>query len=583
MSQLPPPRFGSDVMVDRLIEQEIPYVALNPGASFRGLHDSLVNRPGAPEMITCPHEKLAVNMAHGYAKATGRPMVAVLHDTVGLLHGALGIFSAFLDRAPVMVLGGAGPMNTARRRPQIDWIHTSNIQGNAVRDFTKWDDQPASIAAVPEALARARRVALSEPAGPVYVALDADLQEREVGDEVIPHFDLSRVGPASPIGADEATLRAVVRALLEARRPVIVAGFAGRDPAAFDQIPELAELLGAGMIETNIRLNMPNRHRLNVTGTEALAEADVVLLLDVKDRSKPLNNVEQISRRILPLTAPDARVIDIGFNDLQVTAWIQDYGALQETDLQLTADTRAVLPQLLERLRAELGGEDEARQAERERRRRELSNLHDQRWSSWAEQAARAADEQPVAPSQLAAAVWPAIRDHDWVLTAGTGSDWAPKLWDFDRAYRHPGKSLGTATQVGISMGVALANRGSDRLVVDLQPDGDLMFDAGSLWIASAHRIPMLVVMFNNRAYYNDWEHQIRLAKARGTDLERAHIGVNINSPAPDFAQLARSFGWHAEGPITDPSKVTEAVARAAQVALEQRQPALVDVVCQFR
>jgi benzoylformate decarboxylase/acetolactate synthase-1/2/3 large subunit len=308
-----------------------------------------------------------------------------------------------------------------------------------------------------------------------------------------------------------------------------------------------------------------------------------VLLLDVKDRSKPLNNVEQISRRILPLTAPDARVIDIGFNDLQVTAWIQDYGALQETDLQLTADTRAVLPQLLERLRAELGGEDEARQAERERRRRELSDLHDQRWSSWAEQAARAADEQPVAPSQLAAAVWPAIRDHDWVLTAGTGSDWAPKLWDFDRAYRHPGKSLGTATQVGISMGVALANRGSDRLVVDLQPDGDLMFDAGSLWIASAHRIPMLVVMFNNRAYYNDWEHQIRLAKARGTDLERAHIGVNINSPAPDFAQLARSFGWHAEGPITDPSKVTEAVARAAQVALEQRQPALVDVVCQFR
>ena len=583
MSQLPPPRFGSDVMVDRLIEQEIPYVALNPGASFRGLHDSLVNRPGAPEMITCPHEKLAVNMAHGYAKATGRPMVAVLHDTVGLLHGALGIFSAFLDRAPVMVLGGAGPMNTARRRPQIDWIHTSNIQGNAVRVFTKWDDQPASIAAVPEALARARRVALSEPAGPVYVALDADLQEREVGDEVIPHFDLSRVGPASPIGADEATLRAVVRALLEARRPVIVAGFAGRDPAAFDQIPELAELLGAGMIETNIRLNMPNRHRLNVTGTEALAEADVVLLLDVKDRSKPLNNVEQISRRILPLTAPDARVIDIGFNDLQVTAWIQDYGALQETDLQLTADTRAVLPQLLERLRAELGGEDEARQAERERRRRELSDLHDQRWSSWAEQAARAADEQPVAPSQLAAAVWPAIRDHDWVLTAGTGSDWAPKLWDFDRAYRHPGKSLGTATQVGISMGVALANRGSDRLVVDLQPDGDLMFDAGSLWIASAHRIPMLVVMFNNRAYYNDWEHQIRLAKARGTDLERAHIGVNINSPAPDFAQLARSFGWHAEGPVTDPSKVTEAVARAAQVALEQRQPALVDVVCQFR
>ncbi|HET7636148.1 MAG TPA: thiamine pyrophosphate-binding protein [Candidatus Limnocylindria bacterium] len=583
MSDRPQPRYGSDLMVDLLIEQEIPYVALNPGASFRGLHDSLVNRPGAPEMITCPHEKLAVNMAHGYAKATGKPMVAILHDTVGLLHGTLGIFTAFLDRAPVIVLGGAGPMNTARRRPQIDWVHTSNIQGNAVRDFTKWDDQPVALAAMPEAFARARRVALTQPTGPVYVALDADLQEREIGDEVIPHFDQSRVGPGSPIGADEATLRRVVETLVAAQRPVIIAGFAGRDPAAFTQIPELAELLGAGMIETNHRLNMPNRHRLNVTGTDALGDADVVLLLDVKDRSKPLNDVEQISRRILPKNAPDARIIDIGFNDLQVTAWIQDYGQLQETDIQLTADTSAVLPQLIERVRAAVADEGEQRAEEREQRRRQLAELHDQRWSSWAEQAAKAADERPVAPSQLAAAVWPAIRDHDWVLTAGTGSDWAPKLWDFDRPYRHPGKSLGTATQVGISMGVALANKGSGRLVVDLQPDGDLMFDAGSLWIASAHRIPMLVVMFNNRAYYNDWEHQIRLAKARGTDLAKAHIGVNINGPAPDFANLARSFGWHAEGPIEDPSEVTEAVARGAQIALEQERPVLVDVVCQFR
>jgi benzoylformate decarboxylase/acetolactate synthase-1/2/3 large subunit len=583
MAQQPPPRFGSDVMVDQLIAQEIPYVTLNPGASFRGLHDSIVNREGAPEMITCNHEKLAVNMAHGYAKATGKPLAAILHDTVGLLHGALGIFTAYLDRAPVIVLGGAGPMNTARRRPQIDWVHTSNIQGNAVRDFTKWDDQPVALAAIPEAFARARRVALTQPSGPVYVALDADLQEREVGDEVIPQFDLSRVGPGSPIGADEATLAAVVEALAGARRPVIIAGFAGRDPKAFSQIPELAELLGAGMIETNHRLNMPNRHPLNLTGTDALAEADVVLLLDVKDRSKPLNDVEQVSRNVVPLTARDARIIDIGFNDLHVSAWIQDYGQLQETDIQLTADTSAVLPQLISRVRAALEGEGAERKDERERRRQQLREMHDKRWAAWAQKAQDAAEERPVAPSELAAATWEAVREHDWVLTAGTANDWALKLWDFDQPYRHAGKSLGTATQVGISLGVALANKGSDRLVVDLQPDGDLMFDAGALWIAAAHRIPMLVVMFNNRAYYNDWEHQIRLAKARGTDLGKAHIGVNIDGPAPDFTQLARSFGWHAEGPITDPSDVTAAVARGAQVALERRQPALVDVVCQFR
>jgi benzoylformate decarboxylase/acetolactate synthase-1/2/3 large subunit len=175
------------------------------------------------------------------------------------------------------------------------------------------------------------------------------------------------------------------------------------------------------------------------------------------------------------------------------------------------------------------------------------------------------------------------VGQHDWVLTAGTADDWALRLWDFDRPWRHPGRSLGTATQVGISLGVALAHRGTGRLVVDLQPDGDLLFDAAALWVASAHRLPMLVVMYNNRAYYNDWEHQIRMAKARGSDPERAHIGVSIEDPAPDFAQLARSFGWHAEGPIEDPEAIRAAVARAAAVVLEEGRPALVDVVCAHR
>jgi benzoylformate decarboxylase/acetolactate synthase-1/2/3 large subunit len=187
----------------------------------------------------------------------------------------------------------------------------------------------------------------------------------------------------------------------------------------------------------------------------------------------------------------------------------------------------------------------------------------------------------PVSTSHLAHEVWEAVREHDWVLTAGTASGWAPKVWDFDRPYRHPGASLGTATQIGISLGVALAHRETDRLVVDLQPDGDLMFDLGALWIAAYHRIPLLVVMFNNRAYYNDWEHQERIAHARGTDPRRAYIGMEIDKPAPDFAGVARSLGWHGEGPIDDPEQVQAAVRRAADVVAAERRPALVDVVCQ--
>ena len=167
------------------------------------------------------------------------------------------------------------------------------------------------------------------------------------------------------------------------------------------------------------------------------------------------------------------------------------------------------------------------------------------------------------------------------MLSAGTASDWAQRIWDFDRPYRHPGRSLGTATQIGISLGVALAHKGSGRLVVDLQPDGDLMFDLGALWIAAYHRIPLLAVMFNNRAYYNDWEHQERIARQRGTDVSRAYIGMEIDKPAPDFAAAARALGWQAEGPVDDPEQVQAAVRRAAEIVMRDGTPALVDVVCQ--
>ncbi|HYH91770.1 MAG TPA: thiamine pyrophosphate-binding protein [Candidatus Saccharimonadales bacterium] len=576
------PRFGSDVMVDLLIEQDIPYVALNPGASFRGLHDSLVNRPGAPEIIVCPHEKLAVNLAHGYAKATGKPMAAILHNVVGLLHGTLGVFTAYVDRSPVIVLGGCGPMDTERRRPWIDWLHTANIQGNAVRDFTKWDDQPASIEAMPAAFARARRIALTEPAGPVYLALDADLQEREFSGEV-PVIDWAKVGPGSPMAPDQTALNDAVDRLVAAERPVIVAGYAGREPRAFEWIPTLAESLGAGVIDMNSRLNLPTTHRLNVTGTEALADADVVLLLDMKDTSKVLREVDSATRIQSSKVAAGTQLIEIGFNDLQASSWIHDVGPIHAMDVSITADTTVALPILIERVGERVAADTPARAEAREARRTSLADLHRERRASWRAVAERRWEETPISPARLAAEVGDAIAEHDWVLTAGTANEWALRLWDFDKAYRHPGRTLGTATQIGLSLGVALAHRDQGRLVVDLQPDGDLMFDPGALWVASAHRIPMLVVMFNNRAYYNDWEHQIRLAKARGSDLEKAHIGVNIDGPAPDFAGLARSFGWAAEGPIEDPDAIGDAVRRAVRIVLEEGRPALVDVVCAHR
>jgi benzoylformate decarboxylase/acetolactate synthase-1/2/3 large subunit len=430
-------------------------------------------------------------------------------------------------------------------------------------------------------LARAHRIARAEPAGPVYVALDAGLQEDEL-DGPPPADDMARLmARPAPLGPDPVALADLAARLCAAQRPVLVAGYAGRDPRAFEWLPQLAEVVGAGVVDTHWRLNMPNRHPLNVTGTDLLESADCVLFVDVKDMGKPSQKLESTTRTIQSRLRPGTTVLDIGFNDVGISSWSEDYAELLPTDLQVTADTAVALPLLLEECRRIVAADDAARQAEREEWKADLALRHDEVWAGWRKKAAEVRDASPVSTSRLAEEVWEVVQEHDWVLTAGTAAEWALRTWDFDQPYRHPGKQLGTATQIGISLGVALAHKGSGKLVVDLQPDGDLMFDAGALWVASRYELPLLVVMFNNRAYYNDWEHQERLARQRGTPVARAHIGMAIDTPAPDFAALATSFGWWAEGPIENPDEIQDAVRRAAEHVQRTGTPALVDVICQ--
>jgi acetolactate synthase-1/2/3 large subunit len=262
--------------------------------------------------------------------------------------------------------------------------------------------------------------------------------------------------------------------------------------------------------------------------------------------------------------------IDIGFGDLEISSWAMDYQRLAHADLRILADTTLAIPALTRLLKGT------------SRKEPWFAPIRARAHQQWQEEARQDWDASPITLPRLATEVWNAIRSEDWVLSAGTLDDWARQIWDFDRPYRHAGKSLGTATQIGISLGVALAHRDAKRLVVDLQPDGDLMFDAGALWVAAKHRIPLLVVMYNNRAYYNDWEHQIRMAKQRGTPVERAHIGMDMDDPAPDFASMARSMGWYAEGPIDKPGDIAAALKRAIE-RVKAGQPALLDTITQKR
>ena len=575
-------RWASDLIVDLLHAYDLPYAPLNPGASYRGLHDSIVNYGGnRPAMLLCQHEETAVQIAHGYAKASGRPIVAILHNLVGLLHANMAIYYAYIDRTPVFIIGATGPMDETKRRPRIDWIHTAQDQGEAVRAYTKWDYQPHVIDGVPEAFARGYSVMMTEPRGPIYMCYDAWLQEQPLDHEVaMPPAGASRV--PTRIAPEPKALAEAADLIATAARPVIIAEYVGREPEGFHALVALAETGGIPVYDVDSRLNFPTRHPLNMRhAKDVFRDADLILCLDTRDWEKPTTELVSATREVASIVPPDAKWIDIGFGDLELSSWALDYQRLHHADLQILADTTIAIPALT-RLLEERIANDATLRARATARASETAVRSQALRDTWAREAAVDWDASPITLPRLASEVWDAIKDEDWVLSAGTLERWARKLWDFDRPYRHPGRSLGTATQFGISIGVALAHRDEKRLVVDLQPDGDLMFDAGAMWVVAKHRIPMLVVMYNNRAYYNDWEHQIRMAKLRSTPVERAYIGMDLDDPAPDFAAMARSMGWYAEGPLESPDGLAGALARAiAQV--KAGQPALLDTITQKR
>ena len=575
-------RWGSDVIVDMLHRYELPYAALNPGASYRGLHDSMVNYGGnKPVMMLCQHEETAVQIAHGYAKACGRPMVAIVHNLVGLLHSNLAIYYAYIDRAPIFIIGATGPMDETKRRPRIDWTHTALVQGTAVRDYTKWDYQPTVVDGVPESFARAYGVMMTEPQGPIYMCYDAWLQEQPLEHDVPLPPKTSMPVPAS-YSADPAALARAADLIAAAQRPVILAEFVGRDPRAFDHLVALAETLGAPVYDVNSRLNFPGCHPLNMSMVkEVFRDADLILCLDVRDWERATTELVSTTRKLTSIEPPDCTWIDIGFGDLELSSWAMDYQRLKHAQLRILADTTLAIPALTDLVRGKIAGNAGLGKLI-EARARKTGERHRAARAKWAKEAREDWDASPIPLPRLATEIWEAVKGEDWVLTANTLEDWARMLWDFDKPYRHPGKSLGTSTQIGISLGVALAHRDAGRLVVDIQPDGDLMFDAGALWVAVKHRIPMLVVMYNNRAYYNDWEHQIRMARLRGTPVERAHIGMDLDTPNVDFAGLARSMGWYAEGPIEHGKDVSPALKRAI-ARVKAGQPALLDTITQKR
>ena len=580
-------RPGGDYMVDCLKALGFEYVASNPGSSFRGIHESILNYGNNtnPEFITCCHEESSVAMAHGYFKIEGKPLAVMCHGTVGLQHASMAIYNAYCDRVPIYLLAG-NHSDATQRRPGVEWAHSVQDAAAMVRDYTKWDDNPASLQHWGESAMRAYKLAMTPPMAPVLLMMDGHLQEEEITPEMASRLRVPKLSVPTPPQGDSGAVAEAARLLVAAETPVIFADRAARTPAGIARLVELAEVLQAPVVDVGGRMNFPTRHPLNLSsnGRQLVQNADVVLGLELTDFWGNTNALpDTMVKRDRRLTRPGTKLISINALDLNTKANYQDFQRYPEVDIAMAADAEATLPALTEACRRLITAD---RRAAMQARGARVAEAHGRALEAARAEAAYAWDASPVSTARLTAELYNQIKNEDWSLVSesGNSSSWAARLWDVSKHYQFIGDSGGAGVGYGApaAVGGALANKKHGRISVTIQGDGDFLYAPGVWWTAAHHRIPLLAVMHNNRAYHQEVMHLQRMANWHNRGVSRAHIGTTITDPNVDFAKIAQGMGVWAEGPITNPRDVGPAIARALAV-VKKGEPALVDVVTQPR
>jgi acetolactate synthase I/II/III large subunit len=567
-------RPGSDLMVQAIRDLGIEFVAANPGSSFEGLQESFINYGNPPnqmpEFITALHEESAVTMAHGYAKAEGKPMLALLHGTIGIQHAAMSIYQAYHDRTPVLMLAGNDP----------DFIqaHTAHDMAGMVRSYTKWDSQPKTLEQSLRDIQRAYNEAITPPMGPTLVVLDSEIQKDNAGSLTVPTYV-----PPRYVTADSTQVREIAKGLVEAQNPRIAVGRL-RTPEGVKRAVELAELVSASTSTeaTSGPMSFPQRHPL--CGPGASTSYDYTLGLETLGAQATIQ-----SPAIAKIAGP-RDPLGIGFGGLASPAVRGGAGQGARgnvTDLPIEADAEASIPLIIDEVKRQLTPEQKTRIQERALKHARAN--HDAHVAAvmQAVEAKRAGwNGSPISTARVYAELWPLIMNEDWCFSSPSSFSGGHnnQLWDHNEPYSYLGGQGAGGMGYGApaSVGAALAARGRNRIVINIQTDGDLNYAPGVLWTAVHHKLPLLTVMHNNRAWHQEYMFVEYMAGVRGRGGDRAYIGNTLRDPFIDYAKMAAGYGMAGEGPIIDPSNLSAALERGVAAA-KRGEPYMIDVVTQPR
>jgi thiamine pyrophosphate-dependent acetolactate synthase large subunit-like protein len=560
-------RPGSDLMVQVLRNLGIEYIAGNPGSSFEGLQESVINYGNPPnrmpEFITALHEESAVTMAHGYGKATGVPMAALLHGTIGVQHAAMSIYQAYYDRTPAVLIAG--------RDLGFIAAHSANDMAGMVRSFTKWDAQPKTLAETLVALQRAYVEAITPPMGPTLVVIDIEHQKEEARDMKVPAHTPPRI-----TGIDASQAREIAKGLLDAVNPRIAVGRL-RTPEGVKQAVQLAELVGASTstAATQGPMSFPQRHAL--CGPGASTSYDYTLGLETQGAQASI-----VGPGLATLLARDPG--NIGFGGIAPSP-----GRVQPaaSGRAIQADAEASLPPIIEEVRRQMTPDRQRLAQERaakhaaanqQARIEALQQALEQKKAGW--------DASPISTARIYAELWPLILHEDWCLSSPSNFSGGhnTQLWDHNKPYSYLGGQGAGGMGYGApaSVGAALAAKARGRIVINVQTDGDLNYAPGVLWTAVHHQLPMLTIMHNNRAWHQELMFVEYMCGVRGRGGDRGHIGTTLRDPFIDYRTIAAGYGMAGEGPITDPSKLSAALKRGV-ASVKRGEPYLIDVITQPR
>jgi thiamine pyrophosphate-dependent acetolactate synthase large subunit-like protein len=566
-------RPGSDLMVQVLRDLEIEYIAANPAASFEGLQESIINYGDTPnrmpQFISALHEESSVDMAHGYAKSEGRPMAVLLHGTLGLMHSSMAIYQAFQYQTPMVLIAGRDDTNFLRSQSADD------IAG-IVRSITKWDAHPETLADALDAIQECYRQAITPPCGPALIVIDAELQKEEAGAMQVPAYV-----PPEITGISQKQAKVVAKALVEAKKPRIAVGKL-RTPQGVDDVVKLAELVAASTSTraTMVPMSFPQRHPL--CGPGADTEYDYTIGLETGGIQAAIIGPHRRS-----IEGRDVTGIGYGFIRLPRTPIWGPYGAPKPSENDMQADAEASLPLIIGEVQKIMSSS--TGNAVAARSKRHATANHEaavQGLEKALEERRRGWNATPISLARLYAELWVLIKDEDWCLASPTqfSSGHNRVLWDHNKPYSHLGMhgAGGIGYCIGASTGAALAAKERGRIVINIQCDGDLNMVPGSLWTAAHYRLPMLVVMHNNRAWHQELMYAQYMAGVRGRGGDRAHIGTTLRDPYISYAKMGEAYGVESEGPISDPSKLMAALQRGVDT-VKQGRPYLIDVLTQPR